>query len=363
MQFINNKVTNKNLDKLLERVKDIPRFPYFANLQVTRKCNFNCMHCGFDAGKQRKKEFSTSEVIGLVNQLYELNCEKIQITGGEPLLREDIFTLASYGTSLGIEMHLLSNGYLIDKGIVKKIKESRIGGAGVSIDGLKKSHNTFRRKKDSFQKAINALRLLKKQDIYTCVLTTVNKLSINELNQLYDFLSDTKVDSWVIQTTARVGRMKKFQDYALEPKDMEEVANFIVRAKQKKNLNVVAGDSVGYFTALEDKLRDGNCFTGCYAGILQVGILSDGGVIGCLALPHIDKFIEGNIREKSLAEIWFDSNTFAYNRKFSKDLLEGDCKKCDYGEICRAGCKSNAYGATGSEHNNPYCLYRLEKNK
>lgn len=356
-------MTNKNLDKLLERIKDIPRFPYFANLQVTRKCNFNCMHCGFSAGKKRKKEFSTSELIDLVNQLYELNCEKIQITGGEPLLRKDVFTMASYGNSLGIEMHLLSNGYLINEGTAKKIKESGIKGVGISIDGLEKSHNTFRRKKDSFKKATKALELLKKQGLYTSVLTTVNKLSLNELDELYGVLSKTGTDSWVIQTTARVGRMKEFVDFALEPKDMKEVSEFVIRAKQKQGLNVIAGDSVGYFTELEGKLRDGNCFTGCYAGIYQVGILSDGGIIGCLALPHIKKFIEGNVKQRSLADVWFDPNSFAYNRKFSKDLLEGYCQKCDYGEVCRAGCKANGYGATESEHNNPYCLHRLEKNR
>jgi len=341
-----------------EEIKQNLRYyPYFCNLQISRKCNFSCLHCGFSAGRERPNELSTEEFKKVLSQLYDLNCRKVQITGGEPLLRKDVFEIASFGLSLGMEMHLLSNGYLIDEEKVRKIKESGITGVGISIDGLKESHNTMRCKKDSFEKAINALKLLKKHGLYCNVLTTVNKLCLNELDSLYSLLESIGVDSWIIQTTAKVGRMLQSERYALDPDDMQMVCDFVVKSKNKGKLRVVAGDSLGYFGKQENELRDGHCFTGCYAGILQVGILSDGGVIGCLALPHIPLFIEGNVRERPLAEIWFDKKSFAYTRQFSKELLKGKCKNCAYGETCRAGCKSNAFGATGNLHNNPYCVY------
>jgi len=142
--------------------------------------------------------------------------------------------------------------------------------------------------------------------------------------------------------------------------DEIEKPKHIIDVKQNDGMKVVAGDSIGYFSTSEKELRDGNYFTGCYAGMLHVGILSNGGVIGCLALPHIERFIEGNVRERPLTDIWFDGNSFSYNRNFSEELLEGACKNCDYGKICRAGCKSSAFGATGNEHDNPYCTYGVE---
>ena len=316
------------------------------------------MHCGFDAGKERRKELTFDEIIEIINELYYLNCKKIQITGGEPLLRDDVFEIISYISSLGIDTQLLSNGFYITKEVVIKLIESGISGVGISMDGLKESHDTFRRFDGAFEKVIDALKLLTQHDIQTNVLTTVNKLSLNELDGLYSLLRELKVNNWIIQTTACVGRMKQFNEFALEPKDSLVLEEFICKKQNLNGINLVPGDSIGYYSEFESKIRNGKSFSGCYAGIYQMGILSDGSVVGCLAMPHTKEFIEGNIREKSLSSIWFDENSFSYNRKFIPELLEGYCKVCKYGSICKAGCKSNAYGATGSLFNNPYCTYK-----
>ncbi len=336
--------------------------PLFINFQITRKCNLNCMHCGFNAGEERIRELTLDEIIEVVNELYYLNCKKIQITGGEPLLREDVFDIINYTSSLGIDTQILSNGFYITEEVVTKLKNSGISGVGISLDGLKKSHDTFRRFDGAFEKVIDALKLLIKNNIRTNVLTTVNKLSLHELDELYTLLHGLKINNWIIQTTARVGRMQQFNEFALDPKDSLILEKFIYKKQNLNGINIIPGDSIGYYSEFENKIRNGKSFTGCYAGIYQMGILSDGSVVGCLAMPHTKEFIEGNIREKSLSSIWFDENSFSYNRKFKPELLEGYCKVCKHGNICKAGCKANAYGATGNLFNNPYCTYKENNN-
>ena len=98
---------------------------------------------------------------------------------------------------------------------------------------------------------------------------------------------------------------------------------------------------------------------GCPAGLLTFGVQSDGGIKGCLSTP--DSLVEGNVREKSIVEIWNDPNSFSYNRRFKIEALGEYCKGCKFGESCMGGCTSKSTAITGKLHNDPWCFYRLEQ--
>ena len=100
---------------------------------------------------------------------------------------------------------------------------------------------------------------------------------------------------------------------------------------------------------------------GCSAGISTIGIESDGSIKGCLSMQE-DSYIEGNIREKSLKEIWTNPEGFKYNRRFDLSELKGICEGCKYGALCRGGCSEKAKSYTGELHHQPFCLYDMEKN-
>ena len=102
-------------------------------------------------------------------------------------------------------------------------------------------------------------------------------------------------------------------------------------------------------------------WNGCNAGMNVIGIESDGGIKGCLSMQD-KKYIEGNIREQSLREIWENPHNFAYNRRFKLEDLQGICQDCKYGGICRGGCSEKAETYTGKLHCQPFCLYDMEKN-
>ena len=123
---------------------------------------------------------------------------------------------------------------------------------------------------------------------------------------------------------------------------------------------MVAGPhNLGFYSQFIPALNSYVNWRGCWAGKMVLGIQSDGNVKGCLALS--DDFIEGNIREKSIIDIWNDPHAFAYNRKFNVVDLGENCKDCKYGETCKGGCLTRSDALTGFLHNDPYCFYRIEQ--
>ena len=151
----------------------------------------------------------------------------------------------------------------------------------------------------------------------------------------------------------------------IDKKDLKKLVEFIIRVNEEGKLRIFPGCNVGYFGGLEEKYRIQKeesalpFWTGCYSGIFEMGIMSNGSIKGCLAMK--DKFIEDNLNEKSLKEIWDNKKAFSYNRKFQKSCLKGFCSKCEFGEICRGGCPIISEALTGSTNNDPYCIERIEK--
>jgi len=121
---------------------------------------------------------------------------------------------------------------------------------------------------------------------------------------------------------------------------------------------VIAAESIGYLDENETYIRGRSspicCWEGCSAGISNIFIDSVGNVKGCGAL-YSDVFIEGNVRNTSLAAIWNNKNAFAYNRNFSTDLLSGKCEGCDAGDVCKGGCRSSNYFSTKSLYSSAFC--------
>jgi radical SAM protein with 4Fe4S-binding SPASM domain len=124
---------------------------------------------------------------------------------------------------------------------------------------------------------------------------------------------------------------------------------------------LMGAHDIGYFSKHLDKITKINKETwgGCTAGVNTLGISSNGNIKGCLSLS--DQFIEGNIREESLVEIWNNPKSFTLNRNFKKHFLKGICANCKYGVLCEAGCSDLACSFSGSPYNDPYCFYRIEQ--
>lgn len=340
-----------------------PEAPYCVVWEITLACNLNCLHCGSSAGFKREVELSAEEALSLCDQLGALGTRRLTLSGGEPLLREDWFEIAKRLNKNRILVYFVTNGYLVPENI-DRLKGLKIGQVAVSVDGTEETHNKIRGSKDSYQKVMQAFDALRWAGIKRGAISSISRWNIAELEKIYERLKEIGVNNWQIQMTFEGGRMRQYKDQLLKPEDILRIAEFIVRKSTDRTLRVYPADDIGYYTSWEPYLRMAP-WDGCAAGIRGLGIESNGNIKGCLSLfPEIKEnetnpFVEGNIRERSLAEIWNDPDKFSYNRNFDLDKVEGFCRICKHIERCRCGCTGLALSTTGTKYANPFCLHRL----
>ena len=327
--------------------------------ETTLNCNMNCMHCGSSAGTTRKNELTTKEGIQLCEDLSTLNTKLISLMGGEPFLRKDWHIFAHHIRDLDMNVTIMSNGLLIDKHIIAELIKIQPYAVTISLDGgTPKTHNATRRAKTSFDKCLQSLKLLTEANLPTTVITTVHKQNYKELILIRELLLNRGI-AWQIQMATPVGRFPK--NLMLSKEDFYSVALFIASSKKNysvKELPIMGAHNFGYHSHILPNIML-LPWIGCQAGLTAMGIQSDGSIQGCLSLP--DTFIEGNIRNHSVIDIWNDPDSFSYNRHFTKNDLTGECRDCKHGKRCKGGCLTVSTSLTEKNHGNPYCLHLIEE--
>jgi len=332
--------------------------------EVTLACDARCRHCGSDAGKARADELTTAEATALFDALAALGCRCVTLSGGEPLLRGDWPTLVDRIRLAGMRAELISNGLSLES------QADRVARAGffavtLSVDGTPEVHDALRGVPGAFARLRAGALALLDSGVLLGAATQVNRLNLPVLGRIHDLLVEIGFSGWQVQLTMPHGRAAAHDGgMCLAPGDLPTLARVLLEVKAHTGLFVQAADNIGYMSRSEPLLRAGSpdragCFGGCQAGLNAIGITSDGTVRGCLSMP--DAFDEGNIRERSLADIWRDPDAFAYNRRFDASSLVGGCLGCAFARICRGGCRSLAFASTGGVGSNPYCLHLLER--
>ena len=333
--------------------------PGCAVWEITLACNLNCMHCGSAAGKKRPDELSTKEALNLCESLKEIDCKGVALMGGEPLLRPDWADISKRVHELGMELSIITNGWLgQDERIAQQILDLSPECVTVSLDGADPLvHDMIRGVDGSFDRAIKALRHYASLGIPTTAITTVHKLNLQELVKIRDLLRGLGV-AWQIQMATPFGRLER--KHVLTPDEYYSVAMFIASTRKlySKELLVAGAHDMGYFSNILPDLQVKG-WQGCQAGISTLGIQSNGNIIGCLALG--DDFIEGNVKDRPLQEIWNDESFSKYSRYYKKEDMKGHCSRCEFWERCGGGCSTVSYSMTGELHQDPYCTRHIEK--
>ncbi len=327
--------------------------------EITFKCNVNCIHCGSDCTSVEKEhQLTTAECFDVIEDLADIGAKTVILSGGEPLMRKDIGAIASMIRRMGMKVGFISNAYMLNEETIKLIDAIRPVAYGISIDAADAYlHDYIRGKQGCFEHVQNAINLLHKYNITPSIVTTVHKLNYSQLPKIRDFLIKNKVRLWQIQYGDNIGRMPK--ETMITEAQFMEIAKFILQTREKYHNEfegVSGADVFGYLGNIGMKVQ--GLWWGCSAGMSGLGLGSDGTVRGCLSL-QMDKYIEGNVRERSLKDIWNDKNSFSYNRRFDCSMLTGYCKDCVYASVCKGGCLRAA--STNGGRCNPYCLYKFEK--
>ncbi len=355
-------------DKLEKNGKIVmdPVAPEECVWELTLQCNMRCIHCGSTAGKARKNELTVNECLGIADQLLDLGCRHVCFIGGEVFLYKGWENIARTLVEGGALVNIITNAFLFGDDQIDQINYAQLANVGISVDGMEKNHNKIRNVNTSFKRVLKAFERLRKEDIPIAVVTSLLDFNVGDLEPLYELLIENTVSIWQIQIATGMGNLAEQERFLLDPAKVPLITQFIrKRRSEESTLVVYAGDNIGYYDENELYLRSSPGilapWQGCQAGLKVVGIDSVGNVKGCESL-YADTFIEGNLREESLEEIWYKEGNFAYNREFDVSQLTGACAGCDKGVICRGGCRASCYFTTNSLFENKYCCYPKKSN-
>ncbi len=334
--------------------------------EVTRRCNLSCVHCRAAAENHvYKNELDTGACFKLLDNIKEVGEPIIILTGGEPLLREDIFDIAAHGTKIGLRMVMAPNGTLITEEKAGMMKESGIKRISISLDGsTKQSHDRFRGVAGAFQGAMNGIKMAKKAGIPFQINTTITKTNLKEIPEILALAESLGAIAHHIFLLVPTGRGKYIVDQAINAAEYEKTLNWFYDQRKKTSLQLKATCAPHYYRILRQRAKQDNekvsfktygldaVTRGCLAGTGFCFISHTGRVQTC-------GFLDvkcGDITETSFKDVWENSIVFNKLRDFNN--LEGKCGICEYKSFC-GGCRARAFEATGNFlAEEPLCTYQ-----
>lgn len=327
--------------------------------EITWKCNAKCIHCGSDCiSVEKESELTLGECLEVVQQLKQLGCNRITLSGGDPMVRKDFGTIALAIRNLGMQVGFVSNGIAIDDEKIALLKIIQPNVIGLSLDSADEYiHDYIRGYKGCHKNVVETLRKFRKNGIKCSAVTTLHKLNFHQLPKMKELVLDLGINTWQIQYADLIGRTSK--DMMITEAQFYEMGNFIYDMQQEcgDKMIITGADVVGYMSPIGQSILPN--WQGCQAGCYALGIRSNGDITGCLS-QQMDKYIEGNVRTSSLIDIWNNPDSFKYNRCYSRDSLGGYCKECEHKDLCRGGCSRAATTESDLRCSN-YCLHKFEK--
>jgi heme b synthase len=366
-----------------KKEKIFPKLQIIA-WEITRSCNLFCAHCrSSSTSGPYENELSTEQCRRLIDQITEVGKPIIILSGGEPLLRQDLFQIAGYAVEKGLRVAMGTNGTLITEEVAAKLRAVPISRIAVSIDFPKAElQDKFRGKAGAFQSAISGIQRLQQAGIEVQINSTITRLNMKYLSQLLDLALKSGAVAFHPFMLVPTGRGKGLETVAMSPEEYEQTLRWVYdrqkelgdriffkptdaphyqriirqKAKEANSQDMVEGQK----TAIKAENASMNSMTrGCLAGISFCFISHRGTVQGC---GYLD-VAAGNIRDKSFKQIWTESGLFRELRDLSN--IKGKCGVCEYKHIC-GGCRARAYESTGDYlEAEPYCIYQpaLQKSR
>jgi radical SAM enzyme (rSAM/lipoprotein system) len=332
-------------------------------LEITQRCNLNCLHCGSDCGRQaRPGELTTDEWIDFIHYLGARFKKKkelfLVITGGEPLCHPKLPGILDAINEHGFPYGMVTNGYLLGDRTVATLVDRGISSITVSLDGMRDSHDWLRGVPGSFDRAVAGLRILAKQPIrFLDVVTCANPRNLSQLPAVLEILQNTGVRRWRIFSIFPKGRAKDNEELLLTDEQLVELLDWIrdTRIKLEGTGFTLDFSCEGYLPAAVDHaVRNEPYF--CRAGICIGSVLCDGAICAC---PNITRdLVQGNIRDDDFLTVWEERFERFRNREWMKT---DNCIDC--GEWNR--CKGNSLHLwDNDEKRTVLCYHRiLLKNK
>ncbi len=338
------------------------RPPRLIAWELTNACNLACIHCRASAVKYpAPDELSTAEAKHFIDELVEYKPILI-LTGGEPLLRRDVYDIAGYASKKGMRVVFATNGTLLTPEIASKLKMAGIQRVSISIDGSStKTHDAFRGEPGAFDAALHGIKIVRNEGIGFQINTTITKSNLAEIPGIYDLAFKLKAQALHIFLLVPTGRGEEIESEEILPDEYERVLNWFYDKSRDKSIQLKATCAPQYFRIMRQRAKAEGITKethgleamtkGCLGGLGFCFVSSKGDVYPCGYLP----VRAGNIRKQPFRMIWERSEVFNELRDPGK--LKGKCGVCEYRMVC-GGCRARAYASTGDYlDEEPYCVY------
>jgi heme b synthase len=353
-----------------------PRLQVLA-WEITRSCNLFCAHCRGSADASHYcDELTTKECFRLIDQILEVAKPILILTGGEPLVRKDVFEIADYAVGQGLRVVMGTNGTLVSEEAASHMKEIPVSRLGISLDfPVAKLQDDFRGQAGAFDACLAGIANARRAGVEVQINCTVTKLNVTYLDRLLSLALDVGAVAFHPFLLVPTGRGKGLESVELSPNEYEQTLNWIydrqlelgqkiffkptdaphylrIVSQRRGTVPVTPVSSAKSTGSSVSHGHPTNALTrGCLAGIGFCFISHLGKVKGC---GYLD--VEaGDIRKQTFNQIWSDSLLFQHLRDLSN--IKGKCGVCEYKRIC-GGCRARAYESTGDYlEAEPYCIY------
>ncbi|MBQ8978223.1 MAG: radical SAM protein [Oscillospiraceae bacterium] len=302
--------------------------------ELTMRCNERCLHCGSRCGDVSSEELGAEVYRDLIDKVKRdfSPLPMLCITGGEPLLRKEIYDIMGYASSQGFVWGMTTNGTLIDDTAAGKLYDAGMKTVSVSVDGLEASHDAFRRTPGGYRAAIEGVKALAKHSFnHIQVTTVVTHKTIGELDALFEIMLELPIRSWRVINLEPIGRARSLEGYMLTPDDYVKMFTFI-RDKRREGYPVEYGCSHYLGLSFEREVR--NWYFICSAGIYTASILANGDIAACLDIERRPETIQGNVLRDDFTQVWKDR--FGLFRQPLSEKNE-KCSKCASARFCAGG--------------------------
>ena len=348
---------------------------------TTLKCNLSCAHCYIsavgpeaesEAGSEADmEELTTREAMDLIDDLASIKSPMLVFSGGEPLLRNDLYELNVYAMKQGLRTILSTNSTLITKEAASKIKKAGFVYVGVSLDGTEEVHDKFRGAKGAFEKSLQGLRNLMEVGVSTGVRFAITNQNYDELSKVLEITRREKIPRFSLFQLVYGGRGKEIIDWDIFNEQRREVMDYIIKeAKVSNGMNIVTADNYadGIYLLQDVTEHDPEraaeverllaMQSGCPAGDGLANVDNRGDVHLC---PYWQSRTIGNIREKKFSDIWFDEeNEILAKMRDKTRYLKDKCGRCKLSHLCM-GCRVRAEVACGDPFGEDPACYLTEE--
>jgi heme b synthase len=348
-----------------ERMGERKFLPRLIAWEITRSCVLNCVHCRAAARfGPYPNELSTEDCFRFLDDVASFSDPIMILTGGEPMMREDIFEVAAYGTKIGLRMVMAPCGLLVTDETAQKIKDAGIKRLSFSIDGADaESHDKFRGVPGAYESVMKAIETSKKHGLEFQVNTTITKHNLHELPKILEKVIDLGAAAHHPFLLVPTGRAANMKDQEISPEDYEKTLKWFYEMREEVPIQFKPTCAPHYYRIFRQNEKEkGRKVTpqthgmdamtkGCMGG-QSFAFVSNTGKVQICGFLDVEC---GDITKEPFSQIWDTSKVFQEMRAW--DDYNGRCGYCEYKWVC-GGCRARAYAFTGNYlDEEPFCTH------